>query len=70
MDEDIKISLIAFFIVMFLGGIVAVGAMFYSHAQCQSKWSSFPNQWALIKGCQIEVGGKWIPAESYYFKQE
>lgn len=37
---------------------------------CRTKWSSFENQYGLFQDCQIEVGGKWIPAESYYFKQE
>lgn len=70
MNEDDIVSLIAFLIVILLGIFAAVGGAVYSNAQCHSKWSSFPSQWGLIKGCQIEVGDKWIPADSYYFKQE
>lgn len=38
--------------------------------QCGEKWQSFPSKYSPISGCQIMVGDKWIPSESYYFKQE
>lgn len=31
----------------------------------------FENRWSYLAGCQIEVeSGKWIPLDSYYFKEE
>jgi len=37
---------------------------------CSRIWSSFQNRYGPFSGCQIYVGNKWIPASSYYFKQQ
>lgn len=49
------------------------GAILYENASCNAKTENigFPHQWSLLGRCKIEVSdGKWIPLESYYFKQE
>lgn len=37
---------------------------------CLEKYQAFNVKWNFSSGCQIEVKDKWIPAESYYFKEE
>lgn len=38
--------------------------------KCSRRWESFENQYEALSGCQIKVDGKWIPSDSYYFKEE
>lgn len=57
-------------VVLFLIGFVSLGGIVFSSWACSARWTSFETRWGLFKGCQIEVGGKWIPSDSYYFKEE
>lgn len=38
--------------------------------ECKNKYASFENKYSLWERCQIKVNDKWIPSDSYYFKQE
>lgn len=49
--------------------IIMCFAVLVPYFQCSSKWSSFDTRYGMIKGCQIELDGKWIPADSYYYKE-
>ena len=70
MDEDQKLSV--FMMITTIASLLICGliGVFVRSWICSSKWDSFNTRWGLVKGCQIEVGGKWIPSESYYFKEE
>lgn len=37
---------------------------------CHSKYADFETKYGFLSGCQIKPDDKWIPAESYYFKEE
>lgn len=37
---------------------------------CSQTYSSFENKWGFYSGCQIKHDGKWIPASSYYIKED
>lgn len=50
--------------------LIIIGFLTFSRWECATKWDSFETRWGVVKGCQLQVGGKWIPSESYYFKQE
>lgn len=50
--------------------LVIVIQVIWERAVCNEKWASFPHKYGIASGCQIELDGKWIPAESYYFKEE
>lgn len=45
-------------------------AILFMYFSCGNKWAEFPNRYKLIGGCQIQVKDKWIPADSYYFKED
>jgi hypothetical protein len=45
----------------------------FMQASCDAKTKDigFAHRWSTMGGCQIEVdAGRWIPLDSYYFKQE
>ena len=45
----------------------------YDYTVCQAKTSQigFPSRYSVFGGCLIEVSpDKWIPLDSYYFKQQ
>ena len=67
-DFGYLMFVIVVFVMLFSGfsGIIYV----VEGISCSQKWQSFPSKYELFSGCQIQVDGKWIPAESYYFKEE
>ena len=67
MDTEIRNTTL---ILLLVGGIVLILSMALGAAECSSKYESFNNKYGLLSGCQIELDGKWIPADSYYFKEE
>ncbi len=54
--------------------LVMVGCYyFYDSFVCGAKTNDmgFNSRWSIVSGCLIEVEqNKWIPLESYYFKEE
>lgn len=50
--------------------VVALGFLLFDYYTCKGKWTSFHNNYKIFGGCQIKVDNKWIPAGSYYFKEE
>ncbi len=65
--------IIAIVVVVVIIGCMLGGAVMYERAQCYAKTQSmgFESKWSLLGTCQIEVTpGKWIPLDTYYFKQE
>ena len=52
--------------------LVLAGVLNYSleAGRCARKWGGFENKYGYWEGCQIKLDGKWIPSESYYFKEE
>ncbi len=57
---------------IFLAVLIA-GAKAWSSYACDVKTRDmgFNNRYSYVAGCQIEVEeGKWIPLDSYYFKEE
>ena len=55
-------------IVLFIGALAIgfIGEKF----TCKNKWSAFENKFGVFSNCQIKVNGNWIPAESYYIKED
>ena len=37
---------------------------------CNSKYASFEHKYGVWTECQIKVGDKWVPADSYYVKED
>jgi hypothetical protein len=67
--EDHSLFWASLFLVLFLV-IFGMGMLFISSQECKNKFSSFENRWGFFSECQIMVDGKWIPAESYYVKED
>lgn len=70
MDRDffsiIVISVL--FIGLFLGGVYVL-----ENISCNAKTQDmgFDHRFSALGGCQIEIEeGRWIPLDSYYFKEE
>ena len=60
---------------VYIIGIVAIiiASYYWSSYGCaqQTRDMGFNHRYAWVTGCQIEVEeGKWIPLDSYYFKEE
>jgi len=36
---------------------------------CSVKYQAFENRYDFWAGCQIRINDKWIPADSYYIKE-
>ena len=70
-DDDFKrilrLSIIA---VLIFVAVIGFSSVTLRKSICSKKYSSFPNRWEFFSGCQIEVDGKWIPADAYYWKEE
>lgn len=50
-------------------GIVIVASVLGS-ISCNATYGDFEAKYGLIAGCRIKPDDKWIPADSYYFKEE
>jgi hypothetical protein len=59
-------------ILIFIVSIGLIGGLGFilEKISCQNKYEEFPNRYGIWQGCQIKPDDKWIPAESYYFKEE
>ena len=59
-------------IVLIIGGCTA-GLVKLDEVGCYAQTADmgYDARWGVWTGCQIEVeSGKWIPLDSYYFKEE
>lgn len=65
-----KEFLITTFAIIILLGLSLGLTLIGSRISCQNKYADFPNRFGIWTGCQIKPDDKWIPAESYYFKEE
>lgn len=51
-------------------GVLMLIVNWTNSIQCRNKYASFQNRYSFWQKCQIKVKGKWIPADSYYFKED
>lgn len=61
-----------FWVIIVIGLILAIGLV-WPYLECNTKGSrmGMPYEWRLIGGCFVQPEpGKWIPLDSYYFKEE
>ncbi len=56
------------FIVFFV--LLVFFVNFTNSIECRNKYASFENKYSYWEKCQIKINDKWIPADSYYFKEE
>lgn len=66
-------SIIEMAIVVLLLAAALAGYFYIDAASCKAKAEGmgFEYKWSIIASCQIEVeDGRWIPLDSYYFKEE
>lgn len=73
MSEDAKelmVNLLGMLFLIIFIVILFFGVQWINSVQCSGKWQSFESKYSYVDGCQIKVIDKWIPAESYYFKEE
>jgi|WetSurMetagenome_2_1015567.scaffolds.fasta_scaffold122671_6 hypothetical protein len=65
------VILIILIVLAVFAGLV-YGISYLNKFSCDAKTIQigFPHRWSFWGNCQIEVNpGKWIPLDSYYFKQ-
>ena len=67
--KDFCVAEIVLIVIALIGLTVGLGFIF-EKISCQNKYEEFPNRYNILSGCQIKPDDKWIPAESYYFKEE
>ena len=68
--DDTCLELVIYAIVLIVLGL---GVRAWSGYSCsvQTQDMGFDHRYSWVAGCQIEVEeGKWIPLDSYYFKEE
>ena len=70
MNENIRHLGIAIIASLFLITVEILLLSAFSLMECNSKWSSFDNRWGFMSDCQIKINDKWIPADSYYLKED
>ena len=73
MDEDLLVVGVLILILVAIVACLVGGSILFGRAECNAKTTGmgFPHQWTILGGCKIEVQpDKWIPLESYYFKQQ
>ena len=63
-------STIIFLALAVLVGLIVVPTLYVQKNTCFKKFSSFETKWDYYSECQIKIQDKWIPADSYYFKEE
>ena len=66
MSTELKASLI---VILSAVALILFG-VWLSKITCSKQWVSFDTKWTVWAGCQLDIDGKLIPAESYYFKEE
>ena len=49
---------------------ICIAAILVSQLECERKYADFSHRWGFWEGCRIQQNNKWIPADSYYFKEE
>ena len=56
----------------FVAAILILVALYISadFVTCNNKYSSFEHRWGILSGCQLNINGKWIPADAYYIKED
>ena len=73
MKEELKVGGCAILFSVLLIIALSVGSFYLNKVGCFSKASDmgFNVNYSYFGGCKIEVEeNKWIPLDSYYFKQE
>ena len=64
--HDAAISLVIGVLLLVLG-LTGSGAYWLMSQKCAEQWgkSGMNYEYGLIKGCILEVDGRWIPADAY-----
>ena len=70
MNDDLMAGCILVLVFTILTGGLFMLVTFADLIECRNKYGSFENKYGVFAGCQIKITDKWIPAESYYFKEE
>lgn len=72
MDMELETYVGVAFIILI--SALALGVNFYIESSiCEAKTSEmgFQSDWSVLGGCRIEItDGRWIPLDTYYFKEE
>ena len=68
--DEIIIGCAGVILVALLFGAVFIISYWSSSVTCKQRYASFENKYSFWEGCMIKVKDKWIPNESYYFKEE
>ena len=67
--DDIITGLVVLAIVV--GLVFGLAALSRYECAQKTEYMGFDSRFSLFAGCQINVEeGKWIPLDSYYFKEE
>jgi len=70
MDNDTQETIMLIATLIFIGVIAMIIFNQWNKSACYRKYEDFEKRYDLYTGCQIRVNDKWIPAESYYVKEE
>lgn len=61
MDDELAQALIGIGCLLFIG---IVGSIFWKAATCAARWTDYPHRWSVRGGCQVQVNGRWTPADA------
>jgi len=68
MNEFLSMILV---LIVIVAMVLGLSVMFEEQCFAQTEDIGFDVRWSFLGKCQIEVeSGRWIPLESYYFRQE
>jgi hypothetical protein len=66
--KDILLIILGFVLVF---ALLVVGANAFNSHTCQLKTADigYPSRYSFWTECQIQVDGRWIPLDSYYYQE-
>lgn len=68
--EDLLAGCILILLATLFFGVIGGFGLAASSYECKSKYGDFENRFKIVGGCQVKMDGKWIPSDSYYFKED